>query len=302
MTAKVLSQTQIDEFISRGWTRLERAYAPEDALAAQDFLWEKLRAQGIEKTDAATWTKPLVRLNENYGDAQFQACNTERLADAVEDLVGQGRWRERGTVPRWGGWPVNFPRGEGAVWDIPKGGWHWDGSHFRHSVDSPHQGLLLICCFSHVEPRGGGTLIASGSHNIVARLLASYPDGVEQPEALRKCIRSHPWLADLGGFSVDTIDASPASERVERFMNRSWTDENGTVLRVEEVTCEPGDVFLCHPFLYHAMSANITGAPRFMCNRTTPLTQPMQLQGDEDCSPLEESVRRALRISEPATV
>jgi len=296
---RVLSEKQVEEFIGRGWTKLERAYAPEDALKAQAFLWKKLRARGVVRNKLEALVSPMVRINESYDAPEFEACDTQRLADAVEDLVGAGRRRQSDEKTLWGWWPINFSRGADATWDVPKGGWHWDGQHFRHSVDSPHQGLLLLCCFSRVEPRGGGTLVASGSHNIVARLLAEYPDGVEHRESLQKCIRSHPWLSDLAGLSEKTFDGSAPDKRIERFMNQTWTDENGTALRVEEITCEPGDVFLCHPFLYHASSTNLAGAPRFMCNRTTPLQEPMQLErADGDYSPLEESVRRALVVAQ----
>ena len=73
-------------------------------------------------------------------------------------------------------------------------------------------------------------------------------------------------------------------------------DDHGTHLQVVEVTAEPGDVILCHPFLYHAAAQNLTGTPRFMCNRTTPLREPMELnRADGHYSPVEESIRRALR-------
>jgi hypothetical protein len=35
-----------------------------------------------------------------------------------------------------------------------------DGTFFRHFLDSPEQGLLVVPIFSDVEHRGGGTLLA----------------------------------------------------------------------------------------------------------------------------------------------
>jgi ectoine hydroxylase-related dioxygenase (phytanoyl-CoA dioxygenase family) len=78
-------------------------------------------------------------------------------------------------------------------------------------------------------------------------------------------------------------------------MNETHTDEDGTELHVSEITAQAGDVFLCHPFLIHAASPNHSGVPRFMCNRTTPLRDRMNLQRpDGDYSPVEISIRKAL--------
>ncbi|MNG22685.1 hypothetical protein D3C84_1071990 [compost metagenome] len=79
-------------------------------------------------------------------------------------------------------------------------------------------------------------------------------------------------------------------------MNQFWSDDDGFKLRVVEVTGDPGDVILCHPFLYHASSQNHSGQVRFLCNRTTPLVEHMNFDREEDSqySPLEQSIRDAL--------
>lgn len=290
MSRKVFTKTQIEQFIERGYVKLEEAFPRRQALAAQDFLWERLAERGVTKDNRATWTEPMVHLKETYTHSVFQACETERLADAVEDLVGAGRWAGRGRPAHWGWWPVNFAVGIDQPWDVPTGGWHWDGQQFRHSVTAPDQGLLLLPHFSEVGPHGGGTLVAEGSHEVVARLLREYPDGVEHREALTRCPREHPWLAELTG--VASGDGTP---RVEEFMDNTATDGWGTSLRVAETIASPGDVILCHPFLYHAASQNHSGVPRFMCNRTTPLREPMRLERpDGDYSPVEISIKKAL--------
>lgn len=292
MDYKILSREQVEQFIETGHVRLEEAFPRKQALAAQDFLWEKLAGRGVRRDDRATWTEPMVHLKEAYDEPVFQTCQTERLSDAIEDLVGRGRWAGRGKPTSWGWWPVNFAVGADKPWDVPTGGWHWDGQHFRHSVTAPNQGLLLLPHFSDVGPRGGGTLVADGSHHVAARLLATYPDGAEHPEALARCRAEHPWLAELTGV---TTTPEIARDRTGYFMNRTLADENGTALRVSESIAAPGDVILCHPFLYHAASQNHSGFPRFMCNRTTPLTAPMNLsRPDADYSPVETSIRRAL--------
>lgn len=308
MAFKVLSPLQVEEFMELGHTRLEEAFPRAQALAAREFLWEQVARRGPRAGDPATWTQPMVHIQESYNDPVFQACATERLADAIEDLVGEGRWATRGRPSGWGWWPVNFALGADREWDVPTGGWHWDGQHFRHYVDAPDQGLLLLCLFSEVRPHGGGTVVAEGSHAVVADFLNRHPEGLPLGEAIRACNRSHPWLAELTGAQGQSgppadiyadapgAPAAPAAGRVARFMDAVRTDPAGRRLRVAETTGNPGDVLLCHPFLYHAASQNHLGVPRFMCNRTTPLRERMNLARNDprDHSPLEESIRRAL--------
>lgn len=289
-TLKVLSDAQVEQFIEEGYTKLEEAFPRQQALKAQAFLWERLAERGVQRDDRATWTQPMVRINETYDDPVFQACVTPRLIEAIEDLVGRGRYAEAQQKTRWGWWPVNFSLGSQEPWDVPTTGWHWDGNYFRHFVDSPEQGLLLLCLFSEVGHHGGATTVATGSHKIVTRFLASYPEGIEHRQAITESSRAHPWLARLTGQA-----ASPVENRVAYFMETPYTDEDNNTLRVIEATGSPGDIFLCHPFLYHSSAQNHSGIPRFMCNRTTPLTERMQTQrGDGNYSPLEISLRRVL--------
>lgn len=288
---KVLSEAQVEHFIDRGYVKLDGAFPRERALAAQDFLWGKLAERGVRRDDQATWTEPMVHIKESYSDPAFGACASERLADAIEDLVGEGRWATRGKPAGWGWWPVNFAQGADQPWDVPTRGWHWDGQHFRHFVDSPEQGLLLLCMFSEIDSKGGGTLVAAGSHAVTARFLAEQSAGLELGEAIAQCRAQHPWLAALCGLE----GAARPSDRVAHFMEQATVDEHGTALQVVETTAQPGDVILCHPFLFHSASSNHLGRPRFMCNRTTPLKARMAFDRPEgDYSAVEISIRRAL--------
>lgn len=306
MAFKVLTDEQVGQFIEKGYMRLEEAFPRANALAAQDYIWERLAERGILKEDSSTWTEPMPHLKEAYDTPEFEACQTERLDDAIEALVGPGRWRGRGSRVTWGWWPVNFSKGTDGPWDVPTGGWHWDGIHFRHSLDAPDQGLLLLCMFSETGSRGGATLVAEGSHRVVARHLRENPDSELGP-AIRGCNLSHPWLAELTGVKAgdgqrDVYEEGESSsessgDRIRRFMETTTVDDHGTPLRVAEAVSSPGDVYLCHPFLYHTAASNHSGQPRFMCNRTTPLKERMRLhREDGDYSPVEVSIRNALSI------
>jgi ectoine hydroxylase-related dioxygenase (phytanoyl-CoA dioxygenase family) len=182
--------------------------------------------------------------------------------------------------------------GADKPWDVPTSGWHWDGQHFRHFVDSPEQGLLVLCIFSEVGPQGGGTVVAEGSHTVVARYLAEHPEGVELSEGIAAVNARHPWFRKLTG-----ADPIQGRSRIAEFMETAYVDEDGVTLRVTEVTASPGDVVLCHPFIYHASAQNLSGVPRFMCNRTAALKSRMQIGEERPQEPLsvvERTIREAV--------
>ena len=138
---KELTAEQIDFFADKGYVVVKGAFAREDALAAHRFLWGKLKEKaGIEQADRSTWTEPMVNLREVYRSEAFDACNTARFANAIEDLIGEGRAARRfvagetDELPGWGWWPVNFAFGADKPWTVPTEGWHWDGKIGRAHV------------------------------------------------------------------------------------------------------------------------------------------------------------------------
>ena len=324
MTPKVLSAEQIELFITRGWVKVPQAFPVAQAEKVQDFLWDKLSDpanvssqqlhRGILKDDRSTWTLPMAFIATNYNGAPFDECATNKLADACSDIVGDGRWINQHEIGWWGWWPVNFAVGGDQVWDVPADEWHVDTPDSGTHINAPDQGALVLCLFSEVGPRGGGTLIVEGSHQVVTRFLRDNP-GVTQNQVRQLCPEAHPYLSALMGRDgsvapgTDTGNKRNANaavlerpqtfektERIRRFMDETFVDGQGTALRVVEITGSPGDVILAHPFMLHSPSFNHSDVPRFMCNRKTPLFEPMQLaRADGDYSPLEESIRRALR-------
>jgi hypothetical protein len=70
---------------------------------------------------------------------------------------------------------VNFHKGADQPWQPPSpqvGGWHKDGSYFKHFLDSREQALLTIVLWSDMLHQGGGTFVAPDSVRLMARYLA----------------------------------------------------------------------------------------------------------------------------------
>jgi hypothetical protein len=256
----VLGAGDLDQFIARGFCVLPGAFTAEQARAARAVVWRRMEEKrGIREDDPSTWPEA-YDIEEHLAAPEVLACFTDRLARGIEELVGPGRWAgER----RWGFWPVNFRYGADAHGRLPPWGWHVDGNWFRHTVDCPRQGLLVIGLFSDISPGHGGTVIACGSHRCTARVLAAHPEGLTHFELFERVLAE-----PLGDFC--------------------------------ELTGAAGDVVLGHPFLFHARGFKRAGPPRVISNTEASLREPMQLERPDGAySVLERSIRIALREAPP---
>ncbi|MEO7719809.1 MAG: phytanoyl-CoA dioxygenase family protein [Capsulimonas sp.] len=234
----LLSQTQIDDFISDGYITVQNVFSANTAEAIREALWDELTAIGVTRHDPATWTKPVVHLTKTFTGEPFASAWTERLYAALDDVMGVGRYLAPVGL---GWWPVSFPNLDPKPWVPPTIGWHIDGIQFHHHIHSPDQGLLPLFLLSDIQPYGGGTAVSVGSHRTTARILAeAEPDGLSAQE-LTERVLAHP------------------------------------IANVRELTGKAGDVVLVHPFLLHARSPNTGNSVRFICNPCIPLRQPMNL-------------------------
>jgi hypothetical protein len=186
---------------------------------------------------------------------------TGRVRGALDDLLGAAAW----SPPRdWGRPLVTFP--EPGAWDVPARLWHWDNDCEPH-LDRP-RGLFVVSFIGPVAPRGGGTLVLSGSPRLLTQQERRIPASERGGSIARlrdRFHRSHPWLMALTGHAP-----SPA-DRVAAFMDGE-TDVDGVPLRVVELTGEPGDMVFCHPLMVHCVAPNRGTRPRFMRIKTQVLT------------------------------
>ena len=249
----ILSDTDQAHFLERGFVVARHAIPPDWVRQWQDLAWQRL---GYDREDPQTWAKERVHLPPS------QAVRVEEWAprafQAACELIGG---RERLREPFfWGDvFVCNMAEGAGQPYREPNAqspGWHKDGYFFRHFLDSPQQGLLIIAAWTDVVSRGGGTFIAPDSVGVVARFLAEHPEGVKP---------------DVFGALI---------EQCEVF---------------EEVPAQAGDVILLHPFMLHAVSQNVLRRPRFITNPILMLREPMNFnRRDGAYSLVEHAVLRAL--------
>lgn len=255
----VLDAEQIERFVELGYCKLADAFTRQQATAARECVWRRMEQKaGIRRDDPSTWPG-VYDIEERLANPEVLACFTDRLAAGVEQLVGRNRWSG---ARNWGFWPVNFWFGAGEPYDVPTSGWHIDGNWFRHRIDCPLQGLLVIGLFTDIWPGGGGTILAAGSHKQTARVLARHADGISHLDLFSEVLGQ-----PLGNF--------------------------------QEITGAAGDVLLAHPFLFHSRGVKRYGLPRFISNTEAPLREPLQLVRPcpSEYSVLERSIIQALSES-----
>jgi hypothetical protein len=253
----VLTPDQIESFIELGYCTFPAAFSADQAAAACRCVWRRMEEKAqIREDDPSTWPAS-YDIEEHLTTPEVLACFTDRLVAAVEQLLGPGRWCGR---RKWGLWPVNFSLGANRPYDYPVSSWHIDGNWFKHTLDCPRQGVLLIGLFTDIQPRWGGTILAGGSHKRTARVLARHPEGIAHRDLFTEVL-SEP----IGNF--------------------------------HEVTGVTGDVVLAHPFLFHSKGWKHGGPPRIISNTEAALQEPMSFTRADpaEYSILEHSILKALQ-------
>ena len=253
-TPSTLTPAGRRRFERDGYLVVRQAFPRTDALAMEEQWWSELAdTRGIRRDDRSSWRNVPGSLKAAKRDPAQAGILTETVRGVFDDLLGPGTW----SPPRnWGVTLVTFP--EPGGWEPPTRFWHWDNPCEPHH-DRP-RGLFIVTFIGPVAPRGGGTLILSGSPRLLIKQERELP--ADQRRALggkpaERFGRSHPWLRALTGLAP-----SPA-DRIAAFMD-SETVVDGVPLRVVELTGEPGDMVFCHPAMVHCAAPNRGTRPRLM--------------------------------------
>ena len=247
-----LSPERRRRFDERGLVRLEGLIPRHTAEEMADRLWAELALKfGARRGHPASWAveRPYQFKSLIAGGA-FKAMATPTYRSVLDDLMGAGRWEP---PKAWGQPLVCFP--SQVRWDVPHKNWHLD-----LPANPNYQTMMLARLFTilaPLKPRGGGTLVATGSHRVAARLADKM--GVQQSSSMmrKRMMIEHRWFHDLMSPDLSRAD------RVARFMGKE-ADLDGISCQVEEMTGEPGDVFLMHPAALHTLAPNVLDQPRLV--------------------------------------
>lgn len=180
----------------------------------------------------STWRRPVVRLGSQTDPAFGQAATSNRWVWAIHEIVGP----LADPTPWMGGtFAIRFP----VDGDPGDDGWHIEGSFpgpdgmWWTNHWSKDRALLMLVLFSEVTEADAPTRIRVGSHTHVPAALQPYGDD-----------------------GVSTLHLTLPPEVHE--------------LPMALATGDPGDVYLCHPFLVHAAQQHHGREPRFIAQPGVP--------------------------------
>lgn len=185
-----------------------------------------------ERDDPSTWTRPVARLMGHQDPAFVEAVTSPRWVEAIHQVVGPGA----DPTPWMGGTcAIRFPIED----DPDDAGWHVDGSFpmdgtYGLNRRSRDRALLMLVLYTSVGPDDAPTRIRVGSHRLVTAVLEQFGE-----EGCR---------FDAVVPLLDSCDTLP----------------------IDVAVGDPGDVYLCHPFLVHAAQKNRGTTVRFMSQPPVP--------------------------------
>lgn len=241
-----MEQDLVERYLDEGFVALRGAVEPDVAEECARLLWQ---VTGLDRDDPATWTQPVVWVPVLGGPAVAAAANAPALVEALDLLVGPGRWTPRRAI---GSFPLRFPHPvepDDAGWHVEAsfppdgesdGSSADDYSRWRVDVSSRGRAALLLFLFSEVGPDDAPTCLRVGSHLDVPAVLAPY--------------------GDAGVAALDVAGAVEAASR-----------SRPTAL----ATGGPGDVFVCHPFLVHRAQPHHGTRPRLMAQPSIEAAEPV---------------------------
>ncbi len=139
---------------------------------------------------------------------------------------------------------------------MPHVGWHQDWGFDRDC--EPVRFFKAFAFLNHVDVGGGGTLVVRGSHLLAGR----YGEGrVEDDDG--RVIKGSDRLYVECDWLRELLTPGDDAARRRRFLDEA-TEVDGVRLKVIELTGNPGDVVIVHPWLIHAIAPNAATVPRFM--------------------------------------
>lgn len=252
----ILSKMEVEQFIHKGFVRIDKAFSQDVASAVLDILWNDLPC---DRSNPSTWTEPVIRLGMYTQQPFVNSLNTEKLYSAFNQLIGENKWIPCQSV---GTFPVRFPcdrqpEDTGKHVDVSfPGNDPNDYFEWRVNVKSRGRALLMLALYSDVSEHDAPTVIYEGSHLDIARLLVQAGDA---------------------GLSFREI-----AGRVEELPIRKEVYATG----------KAGTVYLCHPFLVHSAQPHRGVTPKFMAQPPLLLRGELTISGsDKSYTPVERAIR-----------
>lgn len=231
----------------RGLVKLDGFIPKAQVALARDLICEVaekygLYSEGNWKRSASRFSdaKPFrAAINElNHAD-HFPSLISEEVIQIACDLQGEV------VAPLPPGQQILFTLPSTASWSVPNDVWHVDIPRLG-KLGVP--GLQVFIFLDDVEPKGGGTLVLSGSHQLLnsSRVMRS--------KELKRTLGVEPYFRNL--FDRER----PPINKLEDTMG----SVDGVNLEVVELTGASGDVYMMDLRTLHTPAPNSSNTARLM--------------------------------------
>ena len=247
-TQPVLSDQQLRAFDEVGVMKVKGLFDADIASDIELELWRRFEKWGIERGRPESWEvleEATIR-KVMKGTRRVRGLETiyhDRTDDLVCTLARETEFEKQKALLL-----LTFSRQHSYIQDqvVPSSIWHSD------TPNIPGKGLtgvIVLGFINHVRPRGGGTMVITGSH----RLFEASTSAITSKIAKRK-LRKYPYFKEL---------LSDSSTDRERFLNEPGF-VNDIELQVVELTGEPGDAYFVNGSVMHTITRNYRSQPRMM--------------------------------------
>lgn len=237
----MLTQHQLETFKIKGFLRLEKFLPIEVVRSAQEFIYHLAEKEGAwrrgdwqlsETSDRPKFTKPMHK-------EKLQILETSELLAVIDILVHGQKLRVRRHPPA-----LLFTSPQNTPWKMLPA-WHTDAPR---QPRTEHSGVQMFTFLDTVVPRGGGTLMVSGSHRLLNE---------------GKLIRSKDIKARLKKYDYFQALLAKKQPNPEEFLTTIGKADD-IDLQVVELHGDPCDVIFMDLRALHTLSTNTADRPRLM--------------------------------------
>ncbi len=242
----MLSAEQHREFAARGVVRLHGAVESSVVTAFRERLLAFVEKKKLAPSGSGQWLAVRASLTAPVAKAcSFGDLWGPNVLAAVDDLLGAGSW--------------GMPRHAGQIlaltWPQPAQAWHvpdksGTSTTWRPAPRAAFPGSRSSCASTGSSRAARATLVVAGTPRLIDAIRLRRGSGWAGHSAdVRRALAGEvPWFRQLTSLRLD-------EDRIARFMEKP-TEFEGSALQVVELVGDAGDVWLMHPWMLHAASAN----------------------------------------------
>ena len=249
-----LTPEELDEFHRRGVVCLAGLFSHDTVRRAREYVQLRLSSIGLWKRGAwcltsaprpswpATGLKPSKVIGNRHPDVE--ALLQEPALLAAVDALLDGADTEHTVSKRP---QILFTLPNSDAWIVPHG-WHVD---LPRLASGRSTGVQVFAFLDTVEPRGGGTLVITGSHRLLN-------DGrARQAKDIKQLLCQEAFFRELYAEAPAT-----GADRARLLGETAIVDD--VELQVVELTGAPGDAYLMDLRVLHTAAPNAADHPRIM--------------------------------------